>query len=229
MSRARPSAPHARRGMTLIEVALAVGILAVMGSLTYGTIASSFDAYEAVTEVDQRYHNVRQAMNRMAHDLSMAFIAPVQLGVDEDRQWKTIFKGEDGSPFHVLHFTSFSHQILKENAKESDQCEISYFGENDPDERGQINLMRREDVRLDGEPEEGGQAHILAENVKDFKVRYFDAKDDDWTDEWDTEDSEFAGRLPTIVELTLVIEDEDRQEIKLVTKTRIFMPYLLDF
>lgn len=221
---------NSRRGLTLIEVALAVTILAIMGTLTWGTIARSFDIYEAVNETDARYHNVRTALNRISRDVSMAFIAPVQRGVtDEDDQWKTIFKGEDTSPFHKLTFTSFSHRVLREDAKESDQSEVSYFGEADEDNPGQINLVRREDPRLDSEPEEGGRVYILAENIKDFQVRYFDDKDDDWTDEWDTERSEFARRLPTILELKLTIEDEFGEDITFFTKARVFMPYLLDF
>jgi general secretion pathway protein J len=218
-----------QRGLTLIEIALAVSILAIMGVMTAGTIGRSFDAYEAVNGVDGKYHNVRMALNRMARDISMAFIAPPQKVRDEDRQWKTIFKGGDDSPFDELHFTSFSHRILLQNAKESDQCEISYFGAPDEDDSSKLNLMRREDWRLDDEPEKGGRVYVLAEEIKDFKLRYFDVKDDDWTDEWDTEKSEFKDRLPSIVELTLVIEDEGGEEIKFVTKTRIFMPYLLSF
>ena len=87
--------------------------------------------------------------------------------------------------------------------------------------------MRREDNRLDSEPEEGGPSFILAEDIKSLKLRFWDAKDDDWTDEWDTEDKEFAGRLPTIVEIKMTFEDDNGEEITLVTKTRIFMPYLL--
>ena len=218
-----------QRGLTLIEIALAVSILAFMGIATAGTIGRSFDAYEAVTGIDGKYHNVRMAMNRMARDISMAFIAPVQKVRDEDRQWKTIFKGGDESPFDELSFTSFSHRILLQDAKESDQCEITYFGKADEDDSSKINLMRREDWRLDDEPEKGGRVYVLAEDIKDFKLRYFDVKDDDWTDEWDTEKSEFQGRLPSIVELTITIEDESGEEVNFVTKSRIFMPYLLSF
>ncbi|MEE2902824.1 MAG: type II secretion system protein GspJ [Myxococcota bacterium] len=220
------SRPH-QRGLTLIEIALAVSILAFMGIATAGTIGRSFDAYEAVTGIDGKYHNVRMAMNRMARDISMAFITPAQSVRDEDRQWKTIFKGGDESPFDELTFTSFSHRILLQDAKESDQCEITYFGKADEDDSSKINLMRREDWRLDEEPEKGGRVYVLAEDIKDFKLRYFDAKDDDWTDEWDTEKSEFQGRLPSIVELTITIEDDSGEEVKFVTKTRVFIPNLI--
>ncbi len=211
------------RGLTLIEISLAIAVLAIIATLTWGSMARAFDAYETVTDIDRRYHNIRVAMNRMSKELSMAFLTSVRRVNDRDREirWQTLFKSESGSPFQVLHFTAFAHEILRADAKESDQCEIAYFGATDPDNPRQINLMRREDPRLDEEPDEGGRAFVLAENIKDFKLRFFDPKDDDWTDEWDTEDREFAGRLPSIVEITMVTEDENGNDLKFVTKTRI--------
>ena len=73
----------------------------------------------------------------------------------------------------------------------------------------------------DRDPDQGGRSYVLAENIKEFKLRYFDPKDDDWTDTWDTTDNEYQGRLPTLVEITMVIEDENGKELKFVTKTRI--------
>jgi general secretion pathway protein J len=212
---------HARRGFTLMEVALAVAILGVMATLTWGSIARTFDAYETVTGIDGRYHNVRVAMNRMSRELSMAFLTSVRRSKGKELMWETIFKAEPSSSFAKINFTAFGHQIMRADAKESDQSEIGYFGESDPDNRGQMNLMRREDPRIDREPEEGGRTYVLAEDIKEFKLRFFDSKDDDWTDTWDTEDSEFQGRLPTLVEITMVIEDENGKELKFVTKTRI--------
>ena len=216
-----------RRGLSLLEVALAVAILAIMGTLTWGTIGRSFDAYETVTDIDARYHNVRSAMHRMATEISMAFLAPPQRVPDEDDQWKTIFKGRSTSPFYELTFTSFAHQVLRQDAKESDQAEITYFGERDPDDRSKTNLMRRVDPRIDGEPERGGRSAVMAEGIKDFKLRFWDERKEDWIDEWDTEDTELQGRLPPIVEIIVVVEDENGKDLTLRTKTRIFVPRLL--
>ncbi len=210
-----------QRGLTLIEVALAIAILAIMGTITWGSLARSFDAYETVTNIDRRYHNVRVAMNRMANELSMAYLSSVRRHRGPERMVQTVFRAEPGNPFHEIHFTAFAHHILRADAKESDQCEISYFGDNDPDIAGQFNLMRREDPRIDREPDEGGRSYILAEGIKEFELRFWDDRRQDWTDEWDTEKTDFAGRLPSVVEITMVIEDEDGKELKFITKTQI--------
>lgn len=210
-----------RRGFTLIEVGLAVAILAMMATLTWGSIQRTFDAYETVTEIDSRYHNVRVAMNRMAKELSMAFLTSPRRDKGKEHVWKTLFKAEPSTPFHKLDFTAFGHPIVRADAKECDQSEIGYYGARDEDDPKKMNLMRREDARIDRKPDEGGVSYVLAENVKEFKLRFFDAKDDDWTDTWDTDKSDQTGRLPSVVEITLVIEDEDGKDLKFVTKTRI--------
>ena len=112
-----------------------------MGIATAGTIGRSFDAYEAVTGISGKYHNVRMAMNRMARDIS-SFTAPVQKVRDEDRQWKTIFKGG------MNVFDDDFHSFLTEycfKMRKSPTNEITYFGKS----RGRLqnNLMRREDWR----------------------------------------------------------------------------------
>jgi general secretion pathway protein J len=212
---------HSNRGLTLIEVALAVAILAVLATLTWGSIARAFDAYETVTDIDRRYHNVRVALNRMAKELSMAYLASPRRTRGPELMWKSVFKSEDGSPFPSLHFTAFAHQILRADAKESDQCEISYFGAPDEDDPKRLNLMRREDPRPDREPTEGGRSYVLAEDVKDFKLRFWDPRAAEWVEEWDTENADFAGRLPTLVEITLVTFDEQGEPLTFVTKARI--------
>lgn len=212
---------HTVRGLTLMEVALAVGILAIIATLTWGSVARSFDAYETVTNIDRRYHNVRVAMNRMAKELSMAFLTSQRRHKGPERVVVTHFRGESASPFYELHFTAFAHHMLRANAKEGDACEISYFGAPDPDEPNQLNLMRREDPRIDSEWDEGGRSYILAENVKQFSLRFWDERREEWSDEWDTEKSDFAGRLPQVVEITIITLDENGEELKFVTKARI--------
>ena len=209
------------RGLTLIEIALAVAILGIMGTMTFGSISRGFDAYETVTEIDARYHGVRVAMERMTREISMAFLTAPTRNAGREEMWKTLFRAEPGSPFAKLDFTSLAHEVLYQDAKESDQCEIGYFGDRDPDDPKKLNLMRREDPRIDREPDRGGRAYVLAYGVKDLKFSFFDPKSQEWTDEWDTEEADFAGRLPTIVKIEMTIDDEDGNDLKFTTKTRI--------
>ncbi|HJL43346.1 MAG TPA: type II secretion system protein GspJ [Myxococcales bacterium LLY-WYZ-16_1] len=210
-----------RRGLTLIEIALAVGMLALMATLTWGSLARSFDAFDTVTRIDRRYHEIRVAMNRMARELSMAFLTSRARHLGPERVAETLFRAEAGAQFYEIHFTTFAHDMLRANAKESDQCEIAYFGRSDPEKKGVMNLVRREDPRLDREPDEGGREYVLAENITSFQMRFWNERKQDWSDEWDTESPDFAGFLPSVVEIRMTTEDEAGEELEFVTKTRI--------
>ena len=216
-----------RRGFTLMEVALAIAIVAIMGTLTWGSIARSFDAYETVTDIDQRYHNVRVALNRMSREIAMAFLTQPSRDLGPEQMWKTQFIGKGSGDFFELSFTSFAHEVMREDAKESDQCELTYYVGRDDDDRDTKNLMRRLDPRIDREPDKGGRSSVLAANVKGFKLRFFDPKDDEWRDEWDSTKPDNALRLPTVVEITLVVEDERKKDLSFVTRTRINLPTAL--
>lgn len=217
------------RGMTLLEIAMAVSIVAIMGTLTWGSLARSFDIYEAVTDVDARYHNVRVAMDRMSRELSSAFLTSDRRhrNTRRGRRWVTVFQAENDGDFTKVHFVSFSHQIMLKDAKESDQNEISYFGDRDPDHPEQQNLMRRESSVIDTKFDEGGRVDILAENIKSFKLRFWNPKSEEWIDEWDTQKSDFARRLPSVIEITLTLLDEDEKEIPFTTKVRVTLDHEL--
>lgn len=95
-----------------------------MGTLTWGSIARSLNTpYETVTDIDQRYHNVRVALNRMSA-IAMAFLTQDWRDLGPEQMWKTQFIGKGSGDFFELNFTSFAHEVMREDAKESDQCEL---------------------------------------------------------------------------------------------------------
>ena len=212
---------QSNRGFTLAETLIGVAIMGLIGTLSFGTFIGAVNSQERAQEVSDRYHQVRQAMLRMSREISQAFISEHRFC--EDPRTKTIFKGERSSNGMRLDFTSFSHFKFRADANESDQNELSFFIEKDPEDKSILSLMRREQSRIDDEPEEGGIVQVLAEDVSELNFEFYDPKEDRWEDEWDTEDSELKGRLPLFVRIELVVPGADGDDEKFVTKTRIFV------
>ena len=209
------------RGFTLAETLIAVAILGLIGTLSFGTFIGAVNSQERAQEVSDKYHQVRQAMLRMSREISQAFISEHRFC--EDPRTRTIFKGERASNGMRLDFTSFSHFKMRADANESDQNELSYFIDQDPEDDSIQSLMRREQSRIDDEPDEGGLIQVLAENVSELNFEFYDPKEDRWEDEWDSEDSELKGRLPLYVKIELKIPGVDDVDEMFVTKTRIFV------
>jgi general secretion pathway protein J len=212
------------KGFTLVELLIAIGILGIITVLVYGSFARTFDAREFVLESQERYHTVRVALERMSREISMAFVYDCrELDTPTgERRHRTLFKIEREGKVDRMVFTSFSHLRLFKNANESDQNVLSYYGEGDAEDSSITNLVRKEKTRIDGEPEEGGEALVLCPDIESLHFELWDEDKEDWVDEWDCSQIERLNKLPRMVRITMTVIDEYEEEVPFATTTRIF-------
>ncbi len=208
-----------QRGLTLLEVLVAVGILAMVSTLIYGAFDGMQRSRTGIERIDERYHQGRQALVRMSRELQSAFLSLHQPQVYINTVRTTIFLGTDGGTSDRVDFTSFSHQRLMRNVHESDQNELSYFMGRDPDHSDKYDLLRREQKEIDLEPTKGGIVSVLCEDVTVFDLQYLEPLTDTWLDSWDTSQvttqAQF-NRLPFQVRIKLVLKGgEGDRPIKL--------------
>jgi general secretion pathway protein J len=214
-----------RRGFTLLEVILAVTIFALVGTMIYGGFSQTALNKARVEEDVDHSRIVHMALERMARELTMAFVSTHANPSPDLRVIETAFIGSDHGNDDRIDFTSFSHRRLYRNARESDQNEISYFVTEHPDDPGMQVLARREQNRIDDDPRRGGKSQILVENVKEFNLEYFDPLLSDWVQAWDTDDVlAQPNRLPTQVRIRLSVEDPKRRGETQTFGTRVTIP-----
>lgn len=203
---------RARRGITLIEVLVALGVLGLVASLVYGAFDAMRRTRAGVDGASERFFQGRSAVSRMAREVQSAFLSLHRPLTNPGLQVsQTIFRGTDGGRTgDRLDFTSFSHRRLGFGSHESDQNELSYFvtsgskerqAEGDREAR---DLARRESAVIDMEPTTGGVSQVLAENVLEFDLSYLDGATGDWLDHWDSSAEQFE-RLPRYVRIELAI------------------------
>ncbi|MEZ4372440.1 MAG: type II secretion system protein GspJ [Polyangiaceae bacterium] len=224
-------------GFTLLELIVAITILAMISMLLYGAFAGLRNTRDGVGEVSGRYHEGRSAMQRIARELQSAFLS-FNRPIDQSLVTReTLFKGSRGSPADRVDFTAFAHRRLDRNAHESDQCELSYFGSQDPKQRAVTDLVRRESAVIDLEPDRGGRVQVLATDIDLFQLEYLDPFTGRWTEQWDSSQSiGQTNRLPYQVHITLVLnggqrssKGRARQTIKFDTKVMIPIQSPMDF
>jgi prepilin-type N-terminal cleavage/methylation domain-containing protein len=213
---------RSQRGMTLMEVLIAVAILAMIGVYTNGSLLRTWRSKKLLEKVNDDYHGARAVLDRMARELSMSFITPPVQGGDQSRVPVTLFKGEDSSPVSKITFTSFSHVRVVRNTRESDQNVVSYYGKPNPKNSRVYQLFRREKVIIDGKPDEGGVSYALLDNVVKLEVKYWDKQRGDFTQDWDTQKIEFRGKLPPLIEIRLTVMGPDNRELTFMTRTKLF-------
>ena len=207
--------------MTLVEVLVAVTILGMVATVVFGGFSQTMRNKRRIEEQADRAHVVRVALERMVAELSMAYVS-IHVNPNPALQtMNTCFIGGRSGRGHRIDFTSFSHRRLYRDAHESDQNELSYFITEHPDERSMLVLARREQNRVDDDPQTGGVTQILVEDVLELEMEYFDSTTSLWTDTWDTRSvTAQPNRLPTQVQIRLTLRDETAQGGRRVFGTR---------
>lgn len=241
---------HATSGFTLLEVLVAVGLLAFVSLLMVQAIRLSFRAREEISRVEELNHGARVALRRMASDISMAYLS--NHVNPEEPTTATIFDGREDR----LLFSYLGHERRRRGSRESDQGIVEYRLERS--DEGRI-LVRREKSTPDAEPDRGGVRETLVAGVKDFRLAYWDEKDEDWKNEWEAvmEDALRSGtagslspvlapagsammkaaqdkmlegfQLPSRVYVRLVLLDADGNEFPFETQARIHLRLPMNF
>jgi len=219
-----------RRGFTLLEVMIAVAVLGLIGGLTWKSFDAASDLKSRIERAEERDQTVRGAMNRIAREVSMAFLSE-HYDHKRFRERPTRFVLKDGRREADLTFTSFGNERLAIDAKESDQALFEYKLGPDPDVSGRRNLFRRVKPILDEDADRGGQTAVLAEDVVAFSVEAWDARDRTWRAEWDSNSPQQSGQLliPPRVKISLTVKDEQAKEKAYTTQATIMLLQPLDF
>jgi general secretion pathway protein J len=217
-----------RRGFTLLEVMIAVAVLAMIGGVTWKSFDGAYGLKQRVESAEDRDQTVRAALSRMAREVSMTFLSE-HYDRKRFRERPTFFKLKDGHGEADLMITSFAHERLQVDAKESDQAIFEY--KLDRDEDGKQSLFRRVKPHFDEEPERGGEKALLADDVLKFSVEAWDPKEREWREEWDTNSPQRTGGalIPPRVRIALTVRDEQGKERTWTTQTRINLVQPLDF
>ena len=101
-----------KRGFTLLEVILAVTILALIGTMVYGGFSQTALNKARIEEDVDHSRVVHMALQRMTRELTMAFVSTHVNPSLDLRVQNTAFIGKDSGREDRIDFTSFSHRRL---------------------------------------------------------------------------------------------------------------------
>jgi general secretion pathway protein J len=216
-------------GFTLLEILLALGILAFLTTIMWGAFSQTATNKRALEAAQDRLHTVRVALMRMAREIEMAYLSGSENTVIADR--RTFLTASSHGDVDELTFSSFAHQRLRADLAEGDTALISYFGQRDPDDRRILNLMRRETRRLQAEDPKtiAGEAYVLCPDVARVKFSFYDYKKKEWQNDWTTLNASGNQYLPTHVRITLTVVDERGHEASYSTDARVQMTERVDY
>lgn len=218
-------------GMTMIESLVALAIVSMMLVAVWSSFGTTVTSIESTEKIQDRYSMLRNAMDRMANEIGMAYLS-FNRPRGETKQY-TFFEGRHEGESDSLTYSTFAHLRMRKDSNESDQSIIQYVVEDDPEDSKRKHLYRRESKRLTGDlPEQVyrfAPAYVLCEDVESIEFRYWDPTRFEWLEEWRTTALDAQpDRLPTRVEIKLGFTDEAGELVYFVTQVVLPMQEKID-
>lgn len=221
------------QGFTLIEVLVAVTLLAVISFLVFQAMGTSTASKERFEKRDRTFRESSLAMEIIARDLGAAvlYANPEFLGVSPsgDVRTKSVFIGANNGDQDKITFNTLAHVRYLKDVKESDLAEMSFSletSELEGEDGQRLNtyaLTKREESPPDDNAEEGGTVMTLLDGVKSFSLRFFDKQKAEYVDEWDSTKIDNRNRMPRAVEIKLVMQDPIDEEGEIPFLTTVFL------
>jgi general secretion pathway protein J len=190
----RQAPQGSEEGFTLIEILLAVSLIAMMATLVFGSLYVTMSAIETARAKSADEQIIRRTLSLMIDELA----------VSESRAtgpWMGINDQRDGQPADSVAFLTMGQFRGADSAKDTELVRIVYTREGD-------RLLRFSRRNLYGLTDESIEKVELATKVKGFNVRYYDGKSQLWLDEWDSRGKPGTPKA-ILLELTLLQGKEE--------------------
>jgi prepilin-type N-terminal cleavage/methylation domain-containing protein len=212
-------------GMTLMEIMIAVAILAFMMSLIWTTLSRTSQTARSYEVSVDRATEMRVGLARVVADLEHAYLSKNEDTNAMDR--RTRFTGKDGGDVDELSFSSLGHQVLWAEANESDQTLITYYAGADRQDSQKTNWLRREQRRLTDAQESSksmaSEVDVVLRDIEEVDFQYWDWKDQEWKEDWDsTKQDAQKDRMPTRVKIIVKYKDAG-QDNTITTVARLYL------
>jgi len=207
-----------RRGFTLVELMLAILILAIMMSIIYGLVVSTVSAARRVEEITASSEIGPAILTRVRSDLQAAFITKdgeffvgvKRPGGGADRDRIDFISGE----------MAYGAETEGEEARFHSINEVGYQVLDNRKDPNVGVLYRREDYFIDAEPLKGGRLTEVYDRVRSFSLRYYDGEA--WKPEWSNKAQK---GLPKAVEIEvkILVADRDNPNVEQTFKTTVVL------
>lgn len=217
------------RGFTLMEIMLATLILAMVVSMITLSLSGSLRVVEATRDQGDLYYRAQVAMERISHDLESAILTGGAEFVGHP-----VESVENVRP--LLDFVSMAHLVFDPEHGQRGMGEIGYLLASDPEDSGQLLLLRRDQLEVPHEKKAAAQstgkdAFLLSDHLRSVVFTYIDAEGEEH-ESWDSrvdpdaaaEEKKRKHRLPAAVACTLEYWLDREQETTLRFQTKVTIP-----
>ena len=208
-----------RNGFTLIEILIAIFILATVLTTVYAAYTGTFRIVRDAKYADGIYSMARGAMKRMTEDLESSCR-------HRDSFRFTSGKAEtEKGEFTELLFLSFAHLDFDDETP-SGIAVISYSVEVDDEKEGCI-LKRKDELyrERDEEEEAAGGGYALCNRLQSLTCKFYNNSGEEY-DSWDSgsDPESQKDKAPSVVSIHMDFINPDDKDRPYRFMTKVFLP-----
>jgi prepilin-type N-terminal cleavage/methylation domain-containing protein len=190
--------PANRCAFTLVEVMLAIAILAMVTAAIYATWRAILGATKASQITAAEVQRSRVALRAIEESLTFA-----QMYVGNARYYW--FNGENGSDAFLSFAASLPGNFPRSGRFGGFPLRRVEFSLQSGSEGGRDLVLRQSLVMRDFDVDERQYPLVLMKNVKKFEMEFWDEKKSDWADEWLA-----TNQIPRLIRISIVTENPKR-------------------
>jgi prepilin-type N-terminal cleavage/methylation domain-containing protein len=204
-------------GFTLLEVMIAIGILATILVILFGTYSAAVDRAARTRDLSQVYHEARVLLQLMANDLRSAYVKEAteqaQQALQQANARPITFIGEDrtesNQPADTLDFFTVL-PTQRPDVPDTEMCHVTYSIEPVNEPPHSRALFRRVNCSMDPQASDQDHLYLLTGLAHGLNFKYYDEQGTEYVD-WNSRQPRGGKRMPARVKITLVLADQHRQ------------------
>ena len=222
-------------GFTLIEVALALGILSVMVLLNYNMITTLVESKMEIDDQRDAVFVANSVLARLTRELQLATKNPklppdcANVGSNATTRLPSALLSDSnnqggGKGQSLLFSSKHAAQYVHNGNSHSGPVKISYLVEQDPDQKGGENpglLLIRDEIPNRPPFDVACKDLIrfpITNRLVNLNYKFFDKSTGDWSDTWEVPK---ANKLPDIIQLTLQLKSDKGRLSSYTTAVRL--------
>ncbi len=218
-------------GFTLLEIMVAMVILATILSTIYASFSDTFKNINYAESQADIYQMAQITLERIQEDLECSLVfeeedTPDNSNGSESEGFFAEDEQLDDNDADSLTFLSTRHLSLDEDDEYSGLTRIAFYVEENDEEEGLV-LYRSDTPEFKEAPEPKTDGLILCDSLLSVNFTYYDA-DEEEHDSWNSSEGEFKGRLPAMVSIQLEFLNKSNPEETLKFEAGVALPMARD-
>lgn len=212
-------------GFTLLEIMLAMFMLATVVTMVLLSISGSLRVVEATGKQGDVYYRAQVALQRMSEDISSALLV-------DGIEFYGNSSDNDGERGNILEFTSTGHVVFDPENDHPGIALISYILKPDKEHDESYVILRSDNLLRPSDTAEtyrgdDVEAFLLCDRLRRVQFVYLDEAGnelDEWTSVPDDINADDERKLPVTVRITLEFWLDEQLENSIVFSTAVLLP-----